>query len=163
MNYELTAVVAQTSFLRKGSAMRILALDLAKRKSVYVDYHTGGGSREFGKVATNAGDLRKLLERCSPERVVIEACPASGWVCDLVQQMKIAIEVANTNDERWMWKNVKEKSDRRDALKLAVMSEMASLPTVHVPRPEVRQWRSLIEDRHGLVDRRKGIKNSIRA
>ncbi len=138
-------------------------MDLAKRKSVYLDYHTGSGPQDYGKVATNAEDVAKLLERYSPDRVVIEASPAAGWVCDLVQQRKIAIEVANGNDERWMWKNVKEKSDRRDALKLAQMSEMASLPTVHVPKPEVRQWRSLIAYRHGLVDRRTAIKNSIRA
>lgn len=143
--------------------MRILALDLAKNKSVYVDYFTGGGDRHFGKISTNAGDLQKLLLRCSPDRLVIEACPAAGWVCDLAQKMEIPVQVANANDERWKWKTVKDKSDRKDGLKLAVMSEMESLPTVHVPKPAVRQWRSLIEYRHNLVDRRTAIKNSIRA
>ena len=143
--------------------MRILALDLAKNKSVYVDYLTGGGSRSFGKVGSNADELKKLLLRSSPERVVIEACPAAGWVCDLVQALKIPIQVANGNDERWRWKTVKEKSDRKDALKLAQMSEMQSLPTLHVPKPAVRQWRSLIQYRHDLVDRRTAIKNSIRS
>src|ERR1700680_3276638 len=88
-------------FFRKGSAMRILALDLAKNKSVYVDYVTGGGDRSFGKVGSNAPELEKLLSRCSPDRVVIEACPAAGWVCDLVQRMNVPIQVANGNDERW--------------------------------------------------------------
>lgn len=144
--------------------MRILALDLGKNKSVFVDYVTGaGGTRSFGKVGTNARELERLLLRCSPDRVVIEACPAAGWVCDLVQGRKIEIQVANGNDERWRWKSVKEKSDRKDALKLALMSEMQSLPQVHVPRPAVRQWRSLIEYRHNLVDRRTAIKNSIRS
>ena len=143
--------------------MRILALDLAKNKSVYVDYVTGGGDRSFGKVATNAPELEKLLSRCAPERVVIEACPAAGWVCDLAQRMNVPIQVANGNDERWKWKTVKEKSDRKDALKLAQLSEMENLPTVHVPKPAVRQWRSLIEYRHNLVGRRTAIKNSIRS
>jgi transposase len=98
-----------------------------------------------------------------PERVVIEACPAAGWVCDLVQRMNIPIQVANGNDERWKWKTVKDKSDRKDALKLAQLSEMENLPTVHVPKPAVRQWRSLIEYRHGLIARRTAIKNSIRS
>jgi transposase len=149
-------------FLRKDSAMRILALDLAKNKSVYLDYVTGG-ERTFGKVATNAPEMEKLLSRCRPDWVVIEACPAAGWVCDLVQRMNIPIQVANANDERWKWKTVKDKSDRKDALKLAQLSEMENLPTVHVPKPEVRQWRSLIEYRHGLVARRTAIKNSIRS
>jgi transposase len=162
MNNELAAWAAQTSLLRKDSAMRILALDLAKNKSVYLDYVTGG-DRSFGKVGTHAPELEKLLLRCSPERVVIEACPAAGWVCDLAQRMNVPIQVANGNDERWKWKTVKDKSDRKDALKLAQLSEMENLPTVHVPKPAVRQWRSLIEYRHNLVGRRTAIKNSIRS
>ena len=76
--------------------------------------------------------------------------------------MKVPVQVANGNDERWRWKTVKEKSDRKDALKLAQLSEMDSLPMVHVPKASVRQWRSLIEYRHNLVNRRTAIKNSIR-
>src|SRR5947209_786354 len=57
----------------------------------------------------------------------------------------------------------KNKSDRKDALKLAQLSEMENLPTVHVPKPAVRQWRSLIEYRHSLVARRTAIRNSIRS
>jgi transposase len=143
--------------------MKILALDLGKNKSVFVDYVTGNGTRGFGKIDTSAPELQKLLERVRPDRLVIETCPAAGWVCDLAQQCKIPIQVANGNDERWRWKTVKEKSDRKDALKLAVMSEMESLPTVHVPKPAVRQWRSLIEYRDALVGRQTAIKNSIRS
>jgi transposase len=151
--------------------MKILAIDLGKNKSVFVEYFTGSegeacrseGDRQFGKVATNARDLEKLLRRVVPDRLVIEACPAAGWVCDLAQSLKIPVQVANGNDERWRWKTVKHKTDRSDALKLASLSEMGSLPTVHVPKADVRQWRSLIEYRHGLVDRRTAIKNSIRA
>ena len=142
--------------------MKILALDLGKNKSVFVDY-TIGGERTFGRIGTNAHDLRKLLEGCAPDRLVIEAGPAAGWVCDLAESMKVPVQVANGNDERWRWKTVKEKSDRKDALKLAQLSEMDSLPTVHVPKASVRQWRSLTEYRHGLVGRRTAIKNSIRA
>ncbi len=142
--------------------MKILALDLGKNKSVFVDYCVGG-ERIFGKTATNPRELRKLLERSAPDRLVIEAGPAAGWVCDLAESMKIPVQVANGNDERWRWKVVKEKSDRKDALKLAQLSEMESLPTVHVPKASVRQWRSLIEYRHALVQRRTAIKNSIRS
>lgn len=142
--------------------MRILALDLGKNKSVFLDYRHGG-TQVFGKIGTNAAQLEKLLDRCKPDRLVIEAGPAAGWVCDLAESMKIPVQVANANDERWHWKNVKHKTDRSDALKLAEMSHRGDLPTVHVPKASVRQWRSLIAYRHGLVDRRTGIKNSIRS
>lgn len=142
--------------------MKILALDLGKNKSVFVDY-TVGGDRAFGKIGTNPRELRNLLQRSVPDRLVIEAGPAAGWVCDLAESMKVPVQVANANDERWRWKTVKEKSDRKDALKLATLWEMDSLPTVHVPKASVRQWRSLIEYRHALVQRRTAIKNSIRS
>ncbi len=143
--------------------MRILALDLAKNKSVFVDYLAGNGQRDFGKIETDAHQIEKLLRRCVPDQLVIEACPAAGWVCDLAERLKVPVQVANGNDERWRWKTVKEKSDRKDALKLAQLVEMDSLPTVHVPKAAVREWRSLIGYRHGLVDRRTAIKNSIRS
>jgi transposase len=142
--------------------MRILALDLGKHKSVYMDYLTGG-EQQFGTIGSNAVELEKLLQRVKPDRLVIEACPAAGWVCDVARGLRIVVQVANGNDERWRWKTVKNKSDRSDALKLAQMSEMGSLPTVHVPEPATRQWRSLIEYRDALVDRRTAIKNSIRS
>jgi len=142
--------------------MKILALDLGKHKSVYVDYPVGG-KHQFGTLASNADEVEKLLLRLRPDRLVIEACPAAGWVCDLARRLCVHVQVANGNDERWRWKTVKNKSDRNDALKLAQLSEMGSLPTVHVPQPATRQWRSLIEYRDSLVDRRTAIKNSIRS
>ena len=143
--------------------MKILALDLGKNKSVFVEYITGNGERTFGKISTNPRELRNLLERGTPDRLVIEAGPAAGWVCDLAESMKVPVQVANANDERWRWKTVKEKSDRKDAIKLAHLSEMDCLPTVHVPKASIRQWRSLIEYRHALVRRRTAVKNSIRS
>ena len=49
-------------------------------------------------------------------------------MCDLVQRMNVPIQVANGNDERWKWQPVKDKSDRKDSLKLAPLSEMENLP-----------------------------------
>jgi transposase len=143
--------------------MKILAIDLGKFKSVFVVYLGELKDQQFGKVDTSPAALHDLLVQESPDRLVIEAAPAAGWVCDLAQTLGIAVQVANGNDERWHWKKVKHKSDRNDALKLAQMSAMDCLPTVHVPAARVRQWRSLIEYRHGLVDRRTAIKNSIRS
>jgi len=77
--------------------------------------------------------------------------------------LEVPIEVANTNHEAWRWKNVKRKTDRDDALKLAQLSAMGQLPQVRLPSRRVRQWRSLMAYRHTLIGRRTAIKNSIRA
>ena len=144
--------------------MRILAIDMGKFKSVSVDHtvHDGGGgpaggadetgkAHETGKVETPPAAFHDLLVARLPDRLVIEAGPAAGWVCDLAEALGVAVQVANTNDERWHWKRVKCKTDQRDAVKLAQLSALGCLPTVHVPAARVRQWRSFIEYRHALV------------
>jgi transposase len=143
--------------------MKILAIDLGKFKSVFVCYEGKSLPPRFGKLETSPQAFHDLLLDQTPDRLVIEVGPSAGWVCDLAQALQIPIQVANGNDERWNWKRTKRKTDRDDALKLAQLSEMDCLPVVHVPQTKVRQWRSLITYRHGLVDRRTMIKNSIRS
>jgi transposase len=75
----------------------------------------------------------------------------------------VSVEVANPNHEAWRWKNVKRKTDRLDALKLAKLSAVGQLPTVRLPDAATRQWRALIAYRGRLVGRRTAIKNSIRS
>ena len=72
------------------------------------------------------------------------------------------LEVANPTHDAWRWRNVKRKTDRLDALKLAHLSAARQLPLVHLPQRSVRQWRSLIQYRHRIVGRRTRVKNRIR-
>jgi transposase len=94
---------------------------------------------------------------------VIEIGSAAGWVHDLAVTMGLEIQVANPNHEAWRWKNVKRKTDKDDALKLAQLSAMNQLPTLQLPSAQVRQWRSLIGYRSTLVARRTAVKNHIRS
>ena len=142
--------------------MRILALDLGKYKSVACDYEAETGRHSFATVATTAKALHDLIVDREPDRIVIEICSIAGWVSDLVHALGIELQVANTADERWRWRQVKQKNDRNDALKAAQLSAVNQLRTVHVPQVEVRQWRALIAYRHHLVRRRTKIKNHIR-
>ena len=143
--------------------MRILAIDLGQKKSVGCVYQAEDGQAEYRTVRTTGEALHELMLETSPDRVVIEIGPIAGWVYDLVTAMEIPIEVANPCHEAWRWRQVKSKSDRKDALKLGKLSACNQLPTVHMPSPEVRQWRELIHYRQTLIKRRTAIKNSIRA
>jgi transposase len=142
--------------------MRILSLDLSKFKTVACDYEMETGAHSFATVATTPQALHDLIVDREPDRVVIEICSIAGWVCDLVRTLGLEIQVANTSDERWHWRKVKTKNDRRDALKLAQLSARHELDLVHVPQSEMRQWRALIAYRQHLVQRRTKIKNHIR-
>lgn len=142
--------------------MRILSLDLSKYKTVACDYEAETGRHQFATVLTTPKALHDLIVDREPDRVVIEICSIAGWVCDLVRSLGIEIQVANTADERWRWRKIKRKSDRRDALKTAQLSAVNQLGTVHVPRVEVRQWRALIAYRQRLVQRRTRMRNHLR-
>jgi transposase len=141
----------------------ILALDLGKFRSVACRYDPATGEHAFETIATSPSAVHDLLVESPPRLLVIEACSICGWVADLAESLSIEVRVANTLGEAWKWKRVKRKTDRDDALKLAKLAATDQLPTVHVPRLPVRQRRSLIKYRHALVDRRTGIKNTIRS
>lgn len=142
---------------------RILAIDLGKFKSVACLFNTGDGEYSFQTVQTNPAVFQDLLATTSPDRIVIEIGSQAGWIADLAEAVGIEIQVANPNHEAWRWKNVRRKTDRDDALRLAQMSDAGVLPLVHMPKKATRQWRNLIAYRYKLVSRRTAVKNSIRS
>lgn len=142
--------------------MKILALDLAKNKTVGCEYIRESGAHRFRSVFSTRAALQQLVAETKPDRVVIEVCSISGWVCDLLRGLGVEVQVANTSDDAWRWRKVKRKNDRCDALKAAQLSAVNQVREVHIPRIEVRQWRALIAFRHRLVRRRGQIKNHIR-
>ena len=143
--------------------MKILALDLGNFKSVACAFDTQNTARRFETIVSSKQAVKELVLKRQPDRVVIEICPLAGWVCDVVRELGIEIQVASTNEKSWLWRNVKRKSDRRDGLKLAHKSALGDLKLVHVPERELRQWRALITYRQQLVRRRTRIKNHLRA
>ncbi len=141
----------------------ILAIDLGKYKSTACEYQVADGTHVFEQVPTRPQALHDLIVSRSPQRVVIEVGNQAGWVRDLCQGLGVPIEIANPNHDAWRWKNVKRKTDRDDALKLAKLSAVNQLPTVELPDARTRQWRALIVYRGKLIGRRTAIKNSIRS
>jgi len=143
--------------------MKILAVDLGKVKSVACDFVSETGEHVFETVRTEPAILEDLFRRRRPDRVVIEVGPAAGWITDLAARMKIELQVANPSHQGWRWREIKTKTDRVDAVKLAQLSSVNQLPQVQLPSKEVREWRSLIHYRQSLVARRTMIKNTIHA
>lgn len=142
--------------------MKILALDLGKYKTVGCDYERETGAHRFKATVTTPAALEQLVKEVKPDRVVIEVCNIAGWVRDRLQALGVAVQVANTSDDAWRWRKVKQKNDRRDALKAAQLSAVNQIREVHIPVIEVRQWRALIAFRQQLVKRRGKMKNHIR-
>jgi len=143
--------------------VKILAIDLGKFKSVVCEMNCDSKEHKFETISTCPERVRRLLEKRRPGRVVFEIGAQAGWMADIAEELKVSYQVANTNHEIWQWNRTRCKTDRRDALKLAKLSMLDELPTVHIPHAAVRRQRALIRYRQVLVKRRTQIKNSIRA
>lgn len=143
--------------------MKILALDLGKNKSAVCILNTTEMTERYKTIRTTPLEISALLGDESPARVAFEVGTPAGWVYDVAAACGCKVQVANPNHEGWRWRNVKRKSDRLDALKLARLSAAEQLPTVHMPSRSVREHRALIQYRVQLVGRRTRIKNTIRS
>ena len=99
--------------------MLILALDLGLSKSAVCVMDSETNTVKHGTCRTRARELTKLFERETPELIVVEISPLAAMVHDLAVRLGIQILVADTTQDAWRWRNVKRKTDRDDALKLA--------------------------------------------
>ena len=143
--------------------MTILSLDLGKFKSVSCMYDSNNQAAQFETIHTSRHELTRLIAVHKPDVVVFEACSAAGWLMDLCQELGVAYKVANTNGEAWRWRNVKRKTDRDDALKLARLTASGDLPVVTLPSKTVRTKRALLKFRDRLISHRVSLQNAIRA
>ena len=143
--------------------MKILALDLGKFNSMACVFNPRTKKNRTQLVKSERGYFKTLLKTSKPDLVVMEACSASGWVHDLCQDLGLKTIVCSTHEDAWRWRNVKRKTDKDDAIKLARLAWCDELKPTHVPSPEMREYRSLIKYRKKLVGRENQLKNSIRS
>ena len=141
----------------------ILAIDLAKVKSLFCWHDVVKGSQRWRNIPSTPQAFHDALAREKVERVIIEVCDMAGWIKDLCERLQVPLQIANGNTEGWRWRNVKKKTDKDDTLKLISLSLTDQLPTVVLPDRPTRQWKSLILYRQKLIERRTRIKNRIHA
>ena len=144
---------------------KILAIDLGKNNSAVCIFDRSSLKCKYKTLRTRKQVMHDLFVEFADqiEIVLFETGSQMGWVADILWALNIPFKVANTNHAAWKWKNNPNKSDRKDAQRLAMMYHTGFFPTVHVPKREVRQKRSLINYRDDVVKRITKIKNSIRA
>jgi len=143
--------------------MNILALDLGKFNTMCCFFNTRTRKHEFLNAATERKYLATVFSRHKIDLVVMEACGPSGWVSDLARSLGHKTLVCSTNEDAWRWSNVKRKTDKDDALKLARMAAMNELKAVHMPSEDHREFRSLVKYRKTLDGRINKMKCTIRA
>ena len=92
-----------------------------------------------------------MLKKYKPDLVVIESCGLAGWVHDVCTAEGYEVLVCNPNQEAWKWKNVKRKTDRDDALKLAKLAALEQLVPVYIPCQQQREYRRLVKYRKVIL------------
>jgi transposase len=99
--------------------MRILAIDFGLNNWAVCVLETEGNLVRNETCRTRPDRLRALFEKRNPDLVVVEVSPLAAMVHDIAVEMGLPIEVADPTQDAWKWRNVKRKTDRDDALKLA--------------------------------------------
>lgn len=142
---------------------KILALDLAKSKTVSALHTAGTEDFVFQTTPTTPQELHDLIVTTEPDLVIMEISAMASWVYDLVAALHKQVLVTATNGPGWKWKNVRCKTDRGDAVKMIKMYLSGQLEPVHMPARDVREWRTLIAFRHDAVRDRTAAINRVRA
>lgn len=142
--------------------MKILAIDLGKFKSVSCLFNTDNNQTEFQTIPTLRWAFEQLLHKTQPQQVVFETATVGGWIYDLCKSLGYPVLVANPSEDAWKWKNVKRKTDKDDALKLAKLTALDQIKAVHMPSPENRQYKRLVKFRKDIVEKINKLQCSIR-
>jgi transposase len=148
---------------KEHSIMKIMALDLSKFKTLCCIFDTKTRKHEFLTEATDRNYLATVFKNHKVDLLVMEACSPSGWINDLAVSLGRKTLVCSTNEDAWKWSNVKRKTDKDDALKLAGMAAMKELKAVHMPSEDHQEFRSSVKYRKTLEQRVNKIKCTIRA
>ena len=143
--------------------MIIMAIDLGKFNSMVCIYDSETRAHSFETVLTERGYFQTLFKQLKPDLIVVEACGPSGWVSDLCEELGIKRIVCSTHESAWLFKNVKRKTDKDDAIKLARLAMLGELVPTHVPTKSIRERRRLIKYRKKMVDRINSSKSTIRS
>lgn len=112
------------------------------------------------------GAWPKLMEAVDrdvprPFAVCFEASCGYGVLHDELAKRAARVEVAHPGHLHLIYRS-KRKNDRFDCGKLAKLLHLDMVPRVHVPKPEIRQWRGIVEFRHGILKKRTAAKTQLR-
>src|SRR5215467_12895603 len=142
--------------------MYYVGLDIhTKRISICVLNETGQLVRrcQVRGIEEMLGTLKGLPDRFE---VCYEASCGYGHYHDLLQPLAARVVVAHPGRLRLIFRS-RDKNDRRDAERLAKLLYLGEAPAVHVPAPDVRTWRELINCRGQVIAKRTRAKNALRA
>ena len=140
-----------------------IGFDVHSKQTVACVYNPVDQSERYAVLPTDEKELAAFIQsQPGRPRLAFEVSGMAARLYDALRPLVSDLKVANPSLTPWIYRTA-TKTDRLDAKKLAVLLSVQQLPTVHMPPPVIREWRSLIQHRRRLIERRTQVKNRIRA
>ena len=143
--------------------MKFVGLDVHSKHSNICILDEHGRKIKQQKIPGNWERMFAEVSRIDgPFSICYEASCGYGHLHDKLIRIAAKVVVAHPGQLRLIYRS-KQKNDRADAEKLAMLLQLDMVPTVYVPPADVREWRGMVEHRARLVGKRTRTKNGIRA
>lgn len=138
-----------------------VAIDLGSRKSQICVRSADGKIVEEKRWDT--AELKAYLAKRPKSRVIVETCAEAFGVADAARELGHETRVVPATMVKTLGVGARRtKTDQRDARVLSEVSCRIDLPTVHVPKTESRQRKTMCGMRDALVGARTKVINTVR-
>jgi transposase len=138
-----------------------VAIDLGSRKSQICVRSADGQILEEKRWDT--AELKAYLAARPKSRVIVETCAEAFVVADAARELGHETRVVPATLVKTLGVGARRtKTDQRDARALSEVSCRIDLPTVHVPKAESRDRKTMCGMREALVGSRTKVINTVR-
>ena len=142
---------------------RYVGIDLHRRRSVVVIMDPDGTRVSLERIENSPLALVEAVAEAGPDpEVVLEATWGWYWAADVLAEAGARVHLAHPLGIGG-YRNRRVKNDERDAMLLADLLRMGSLPEGWIAPPQLRELRELVRYRHKLSQLRAGLKSQIHA
>jgi len=140
---------------------QFIGCDAHKKFSVFVAVNEKGYAGEARRVAHDRQVYREFLAQLPPRsEIAVEASGSYNWLVDEMERSGHHPRLCNPLESKRRM-GLTNKTDKLDAIGLAILLRNGTLPEVWIPPSELRDQRELLRLRIFLVRLRTRVKNRI--
>ena len=148
---------------KEAKYMLYIGMDVHKRTLQVCVLDESGTRRIDTKIANDKKDLLDFFDRFSSQAsVALEASHNWGMIYDLLKDVGHDVHICHSREARLIGMS-RVKTDRNDALRLALLLKGDLLPEAYVPSIDCRELRELVRSRASLRRMGTRFKNRIHA
>ena len=141
-----------------------VGIDLHRRRSVIVRMSPDGERLSTEKIDNDPRALAAAIAPAGPNpKVVVEATYGWYWAADVLEECGAELHLAHPLGMKGITSHRRVKNDVKDAVLLADLLRLGSLPEAYIAPRGLRELRELVRYRAKLVNLRSGLKSQVHA